>query len=164
MVRKGPVVAFSALALLMAACGPGVRAKGSAAIASFLAVVQRDDPRAFEAGVDRPALRADLREQLAELGRTRGVDVGGASEFALDRMITPQAVRAAAARVGPGWPAAPTAAQVVPHMKVVDRAHVCLEEAASRRCLLSFAQRDGAWRLAGMRFTPPPSEAPPNAP
>jgi len=142
----------------MAGCGPGVRAKDSAAIASFLAVVQRDDDRAFEAGVDRPALRADLREQLAELGRTRGVDVGGASEFALDRMITPQAVRAAAARVGPGWPATPTAAQVIPHMKVADRRHVCLEEAATHRCLLSFARRDDVWRLVGLQFAPPPAE------
>jgi len=164
MFRTGSVVAFSALAFAMAGCGPGVRAQGSAAIAELLRAAQADDGKAFEAGVDRPALRVDLREQLAALGKSRGVDVGGASEFALDRMITPQAVRLTAARVGPGWPATPTAAQVVPHMQVADRAHVCLEEAATRRCLLSFAQRDGAWRLVGMRFTPPPSEAPSGAP
>jgi hypothetical protein len=164
MLRKGSVVAFSALALLVAGCGPGVRAQGSAAIAGFLHTVQADDGEAFEAGIDRPALRADLREQLAALGKSRGVDVGGASEFALDRMITPQAVRLTAARVGPGWPATPTAAQVVPHMQVADRGHVCLEEAASHRCLLAFARRDGAWRLVGMRFTPPPSEAAPGEP
>jgi len=162
MFRKGDLVAFSALALLLAACGPGLRAKGSMAIAGFLAAAQREDARAFEAGIDRPALRTDLRGQLAELGRTRGVDVGGASEFALDRMITPKAVRAAAARVAPGWPATPTAAQVLPHMKVADRNHLCLEEAASHRCLLSFAQKDGAWRLVGLQFTPPevPAAAP----
>src|SRR5205807_7092140 len=101
MFRKSPVAAFSVLALLMAGCGPGVRAQGSAAIAAFLRAAQGDDGKAFEAGVDRSALRADLGDQLAELGRSHGVDVGGASEFALDRMITPQAVRLAAARVGP---------------------------------------------------------------
>jgi len=158
------VAAFSALAVLLGACGPGLRAKGSAAIASFLADVQRDDVKAFEAGVDRPAVRGDLRAQLAALGKTRGVDVGGASEFALDRMITPQAVRAAAARVGAGWPATPTAAQVLPHMKVADPRHICLEEAATRRCLLSFAQEDGAWRLVGLRFIPPAPEAAPANP
>jgi hypothetical protein len=158
MLRKISAVGFSALTLLLAACGPGLRAQGSAAIAGFLAVAQGDDRRAFEVGVDRPALRTDLSGQLAELGRTRGVDVGAPSEFALDRMITSQAVRAAAAQVAPGWPARPTAAQVLPHMKVIDPSHVCLEEAASRRCLLTFAQEDGAWRLVGLRFIPPTPE------
>jgi len=160
MHRTGLVVALSALACLTSACGGGVRAKGSAAISAFLGAVQREDRQAFEAGLDRPALRADLRDQLADLGRSHGVDVGGASEFALDRMITPQAVRLSAQRVVPGWPAVPTAAQVIPHMKATDGAHVCLEEAASRRCLLSFAHKDGGWRLVGMAFTPPPADAP----
>jgi hypothetical protein len=160
MHRKGLVVALSALACLMGACGGGVRTKGSAAISAFLGVVQREDRKAFEAGLDRAALRADLRDQLADLGRAHGVDVGGASEFALDRMITPQAVRLTAQRVAPGWPAAPTAAQIIPHMKATDGTHVCLEEAASRRCLLSFTREDGAWRLTGMAFTPPPTDAP----
>jgi hypothetical protein len=159
MHRTGLVVALSALACLLSACGGGVRAKGSAAISAFLAAVQREDGKAFEAGLDRPALRADLRDQLADLGRSHGVDVGGASEFALDRMITPQAVRLTAQRVAPGWPAVPTAAQVVSHMKARDAGHICLEEAASRRCLLTFAREDGAWRLVGMAFTPPPADA-----
>src|SRR5437016_413755 len=116
MLRKGSVTALSALACLLAACGPGVRADGSAAISRFLAAAQGDDRKAFEAALDRPAVRADLTAQVAELGRSRGVDVdGGASEFAMDRMITPQTVGLAAARTAPGWPATPTAAQIVPH-------------------------------------------------
>jgi hypothetical protein len=160
MLRKGPAVSFFAFALLLSACGPGVRAKGSAAIAGFLATTQADDRKAFEAGLDRPALRSDLGDQLAALGRSRAVDVGGASEFALDRMISPQAVRLTAARVAPNWPATPSAAQIVPHMKVAGRDHVCLEDAASRRCLLTFAQQHGSWRLVGMLFTPPPTSVP----
>ncbi|MFI4965361.1 MAG: hypothetical protein ACHP9T_08350 [Caulobacterales bacterium] len=161
MRYKGPAVALSALAFLLGACGGGVRGKGSAAIAGFLDMAKRGDPKAFEAAIDRPALRSDLRQQIADVGRRHSVDVGGASEFALDRMITPQAARLTAARVEPGWPAAPTAAQIVPHMKVLDGTHICLEEAATRRCLLSFAQEDGAWRLVGMAFTPPPADGPP---
>jgi hypothetical protein len=161
MLHKPNVVALLALAVLLGACGAGVRAKASASIASFLAALQRDDSRAFEAALDRPALRTDLRAQMAELAKRTGVDVGeGPSEFALDRMITPQAVRLTAQRVTSGWPAAPTAAQIIPHMKAPDRAHICLEEAASRRCLLSFAREGGAWRLVGMAFTPPPADAP----
>ncbi len=156
MFRKGPVIAFGALALVLSACG-GVRARGSEAIANVFSAVQRQDHKAFEAALDRSKLRSDLGDQLTEVGRSRAVDVGAASEFALDRMITPQAIRLTAARIAPGWPQAPTAAQIVAHMKVQDRRHVCLEEAVTRRCLLSFAQEDGVWRLVGMRMAPPSS-------
>ncbi|HLZ75726.1 hypothetical protein [Phenylobacterium sp.] len=159
MQVKGPVVAFSVLALLLGGCGLGARRSGSAAIANFLAAAQKDDRAAFEAALDRPALRSDLSEQLADVGKTHEVDVGGPSEFALDRMISPQAIRLTAARVAPGWPAAPTAAQIVPHMKARGLTFVCLEEAATKKCLLSFRRENGTWKLAAMAFTPPPAAA-----
>lgn len=164
MLRNSTAVALGVFASLLGACGGGVRARGSTAIASFLASAQRNDPKAFEAALDRASLRSDLSEQLADVGKSHEVDVGGPSEFALDRMINPQAVRLTAARVAPGWPPAPTPAQIVPHMKAPDRRHVCLEEASTKRCLLSFAEQNGAWRLVGMAFTPPPSDGPPAAP
>ncbi|HZZ69452.1 MAG TPA: hypothetical protein VFE18_14865 [Phenylobacterium sp.] len=164
MGLKGSAVAFSLLALAvgggLSGCSLGARHSGSAAIAGFLAAVQHDDQKAFEAALDRPALRSDLGEQLADVGKTHAVDVGDASEFALDRMISPQAIRLTAARVMPGWPATPTAAQIIPHMKAHGLHFVCLEEVSTKKCLLSFTQEDGVWRLTGMAFTPPPAEAP----
>jgi hypothetical protein len=159
MQVKGSAVAFSVLALTLGGCGLGARHSGSAAIASFLAAVQSGDRKAFEAALDRPALRSDLSEQMADVGKTHAVDVGGPSEFALDRMISPQAIGLTAARVAPGWPAAPTAAQIIPHMKARGLHFVCLEEASSKKCLLSFTQEDGTWRLTAMAFTPPPAGA-----
>jgi hypothetical protein len=162
---KGSVIAFSVLTLAVGAglsgCGLGARAKGSAAIANFLAAVQRDDRTAFEAALDRPALRSDLSEQMADVGKTHEVDVGGPSEFTLDRMISPQAVRLTAARVAPGWPATPTAAQIIPRMKARGLHFVCLEAATTKKCLLSFQQEDGVWKLVAMAFTPPPAEPAP---
>jgi hypothetical protein len=151
MQSRGIVMALTALALLLSACGLGERSDASKAIAGFLAAVQKDDRAAFEKGIDRAALQRDLRDQLAEMGKAGGMDVdGGASEFALNRMISPQAVRLTAAQTAPGWPSSPTAAQVVPRMKVRDLSHVCLEQAATKKCLLDFARRDGVWRLVGM--------------
>ena len=157
MQVKGPAVAFSVLALLLSGCGLGARHSGSAAIASFLAAAQTGDRKAFEAALDRPALRSDLGEQLADVGKTHAVDVGGASEFALDRMISPQAIRLTAARVMPGWPATPPAAQIIPHMKARGLHFVCLESDVSKKCLLSFTQENGTWKLTAMAFTPPPA-------
>lgn len=164
MVRKGPVAAILGFSLTLSACGLGERHEASAAIAGFLAAVQHDDRAAFEHGIDRAALRADLADQMSDLGRAKGVDVGeGPSEFALDRMISPLAVARVAAHTAPGWPAAPSAAQITPRMKVRDIRHVCLEQEGAKRCLLSFAKRDGAWRLVGMLAGPVAAAPPPQA-
>ena len=154
MFRKGPLVALSALALSMAACGLDPRKEAAKDIAAFMAAVQRDDQPAIEAALDRPALRINLRDQLADLGRAAGIDVGnGPSEFAMDRMITTQAIRLAEARSG--LPAIPTAAQVEPVLKMPDKAHACVQDTAKDHCALTFARRGGIWRLAGMLATEP---------
>ena len=156
MVRTGWAAAVLAISVGLAGCGPlgwglGERGDASKAIARFLAAADKDDRAAFEAGVDRKALRADLADQMADLGRNHGLDIGEPpTEFVLDRLISPLSVKQAAARTAPNWPAQPTAQQIVPRMKVRDLTHVCLEEQGSKKCLLTFAKRDGVWRLIGM--------------
>jgi hypothetical protein len=135
----------------LAGCGLGERGDASRAIARFLAAADKGDRTAFEAGVDRKALRADLADQMADLGRNHGLDIGEPpTEFVLDRLISPLAVQQAATRTAPNWPARPTAQQIVPRMKVRDITHVCLEEQGSKKCLLTFTKADGAWRLTAM--------------
>ncbi|MGZ3378426.1 MAG: hypothetical protein ACXU8S_17665 [Phenylobacterium sp.] len=154
MLRRRAPLAASVLVLALSACGIDVRADAAQGIARFLDAVRRDDHQAFEKAIDRPALRADLRDQLADLGRARDIDIeGGPSEFALDRMITPEAFRLVSARTGEPMPMAPSAAQVALLMTVKDKSHVCLGDAAGQRCALAFAKRGGAWRLTGMRAT-----------
>jgi hypothetical protein len=151
MLRKGILVAL-ALALGVGGCSLDPRGSASKAIASFLGAVQRRDGAAMEVVLDRPALRADLRDQLAALGRSSGIDIGaGPSEFAMDRMITAPAIRRAQAHTT--LPPAPTAAQVAALLKVQDKDHVCVQDAAGATCALSFARRRGTWRLTGMAAT-----------
>ena len=154
MLRRGGLAALCLLLPLVAGCGVDVRADAAQGVARFLDAVRRDDRAGFEAAIDRPAVRADLRDQLADLARANGLDVeGGASEFALDRMITPEAFRLVEAKTGQAMPVAPTAAQVALLMHVQDRKHVCLGEPVQGHCLLAFAKRRGTWRLVGMRAT-----------
>jgi hypothetical protein len=169
MLRSRPLVAASALSLALCACSLDVRADAAQGIARFLDAVRRDDKKAFEASIDRPALRSELRDQLAERGRPKDLDIeGGPSEFALDRMITPEAFRLVSARTGEPVPMAPSAAQVALLMSVKDKSHVCLGDAAGQRCALAFAKTHGAWRLTAMRATelkvvalpPPPAPKP----
>ncbi len=151
MLRTGPAVALLLFSLTLPGCSLDVRADASKGVARFLDAVRTGDRETFEASIDRPALRSDLREQLAELGRANGLDVGGASDFALNRRITPDAFKLVEARTGQVVPVAPTAAQVAVLMKVRDRSHVCLTNPGAGACVLSFTKRKGVWRLTGMQ-------------
>ena len=87
------------------------------------------------------------------LAQATTLDVdGGPSEFALDRMISPQAFRLVHAGTGQALTSAPTPLQVAPLMRTLDARHACLlDAAASRNCLLTFAKDKARWRLVGMR-------------
>jgi len=157
-------VAAAQCALLFALCGCGQNAQDdpSQGVARFLSAVLIADHAGFEASLDRPALRSDLREQLVGIARANGTDVdGGPSDFALDRMITPQAFRLVEARTGQPLSTPPSAARVAPMMKVRDRDHVCVGGSSPDRCVLSFANQKGAWRLVGMQATDLTIEVPP---
>jgi len=154
MFKTGPAAAFLALSLALCGCSLDVRADASRGVARFFEAVHSGDRKAFEAAIDRPALRADIRDQLAQLGKAKGLDVGeGASEFALDRMITPGAFQPVEARTGRLLPVAPTAAQIALAMKVRDKTHVCITDLGKDRCVLVFAKRRGDWRLVAMQAT-----------
>lgn len=137
----------------LSGCGLGVRGQATDAVQKFLAAVHANDRPAFEAMIDREALRGDLRRQLSEVGRSNGLEVdGGASEFALDRMITPRAFKLVEAGAGRPLAAAPNAKQIDGLVRMTDRAHACVGPAAPQSpCILSFAKQDGHWRLVGMR-------------
>ena len=156
MIRQLSLIALASLGL--AGCGgtapQGSAPQGAAESASrLLTAAYRGDRVAFEAQIDRPAVREDVRRQVTRLAQATTLDVdGGPSEFALDRMISPQAFRLVHAGTGQALTSAPTARQVAPLMRTLDARHACLLDAAApRNCLLTFAKDKARWRLVGMR-------------
>ncbi|MCR5878267.1 DUF2939 domain-containing protein [Phenylobacterium sp. J367] len=154
MVRGVSILFTAAAVLALAGCGPRVPKDALVAAEDlFEAVVDRDRV-AFEAAVDRPALRENLKGQIVELARANGLEVdGGPSEFALDRMIGPEAFRLVDER-GLRFFEAPTPEQLAPMMRAAGKGHVCLFDEGRDDCLLTFARqkdKDGArWRLVAM--------------
>jgi hypothetical protein len=148
MRRKFLVLA--ALALPLSACG-GAAPKGAAETASrLLAAAMMNDRVAFEAEIDRDALRDDMRRQVIAMAKTKSLDVeGGPSEFALDRMISPDAIRLVDAK-GQRLTEAPEAGDVRDMLKPVDDDHVCLRQ-GDAECLLTFGKGKDGWRLVGMK-------------
>ncbi|WP_411288874.1 hypothetical protein [Phenylobacterium sp.] len=135
----------------------GTRADAAKGVERFLTAAQARDRIGFEARIDRAALRQDLRRQLIEVARANGVDIeGGPSDAALDRMIAPEAFHLVRAETGQALPSAPSSAQLVVQMKVLDGRRVCLRDlTAEERCLLTFAKGTGqrGWRLVAMQAT-----------
>ncbi len=170
MVRMRWVAALAALLLSVQACArkPPEPADADAAQA-LLAAAWSGDARRFEAAVDRPALRADLRRQLMAVAQANALSVeGGASDAALDRMITPQAVRLTQAGGGP-LAAAPSRAQAAALLKPAGPGRVCVQATTPDPvCLLTFAKQAAGWRLVAMappgftvQVAPEPSKARP---
>jgi hypothetical protein len=155
MQRIVPLLALVAIGLN--GCGAAAPKGAIESASRLLAAVMNGDRAAFEAQIDRRAVREDVRRQVTELAKATALDVeGGPSEFALDRMISPDAVRVVD-RSGAALTAAPTQKQVAPLMRKVDAKHACLKDAAANDCLLTFAKgKDPTfgrehWRLVGMK-------------
>jgi Protein of unknown function (DUF2939) len=151
MLRIGSVVALLSASLALIACGDPRKGAAEAA-QGLLTAVQSGDRQAFEAHLDRPALRGDLRAQMEGVARQNGVDVpGGPSDFALDRMIDPEAFRLVQAHGGQPLPKAPSPAQVAALIKPIDKAHACVHDLTpQQRCVLTFAKEKPGWKLVGM--------------
>jgi hypothetical protein len=155
MLRIIPVLALMAIGLN--GCGAAAPKGAIESASRLLAAALSGDRAAFEAQIDRAAVRADVRRQVTELAKATVLDVdGGPSEFALDRMISPEKVRVVDGS-GAALTSAPTAKQVAPLMRKVDAKHACLRDAGADDCLLTFAKGKDptfgreSWRLVGMK-------------
>jgi uncharacterized membrane protein len=157
MDRWVRAAALLALVISVQACGKDKRTDTdpAASAQALLAAAQTGDARTFEAHLDRPAIRADLREQLQAVARANGLDVaGGAADFALDRMITPEAFHLVRSQDGAQLTAPPTPAQVATLMRPLAKDRACLHDlTAPQRCLLTFARDAAGWRLVAMPAT-----------
>ena len=153
MVRTLKLAVLAALLLTMQACARKSEEAGAAGAAhALLSAVWSGDAKGFEAAVDRPAVRADLRRQLMAVAQVNALSVeGGASDAALDRMITPDAFRMVQADSGAPLGAAPSPAQAAALLRPAGKDRACLQGAApEQNCLLTFAREKSGWRLIGM--------------
>ena len=149
MLRIGAALGLAAISVAALAAGRGTDKDAAEAVRGLLAAAEAGDTARLEKGLDRPALREDLRRQLVDFARADGIEVdGGPSDLALDRRIGPEAVRLAAAQAGPPDD----------HLKKTGKAEMCLTDATPQaNCVLTFARERGkpGWRLVGMQARDP---------
>lgn len=146
----------------LAACGKSPPKAAAPDVQAVLGAIWAGDAKAFEAHLDRPAARADMRQQMIGVGRQNGLDLGGPSDFALDRMIGPDAVHLA--RNGAPLAGPPAADQVTAQLKAIDKSRVCLHDLSpQQKCLLTFAKEAAGWKLVSLPANHPTIELAPAA-
>jgi hypothetical protein len=149
------IAAVATAAVALTACHKRPDADPVAAAQGLLSAVQKGDAQAFEAHLDRPAIRANLRQQMTRMARSEGLDLGGPADPALDRMIGMEKLEVVQAKSGAPLAAPPSKAQVAPLMKHLGGARACLHDLSpDQRCLLTFEREKPGWKLVAM----PPAE------
>lgn len=153
------LIALAIAALSLAGCQQLTeRWQAATGVHDFLAAVQAGDQAAFEAHIDRPALRASLRDRLnSALGAGEAKEVLGAllgsrsADSALDQMLTPESFRIIWRASRLPTDRVPTAAEISPFMIMQAPGQACVRRGLkSNRCALDFKNEGGTWKLVGV--------------
>jgi hypothetical protein len=144
------------LALAVAACATVERYDAAGDIHALLVAIRDNDKQAFDAHIDRPALKTQLKTRLtAEMTRRGGAlggllaeGLGGMADPLIDAAVQPQMFLAAAEAKGyrPSKPL-PGRISITESLRRLDEDRVCVID--KKDCLFVFRNEGGTWRLIG---------------
>lgn len=142
---------------MLAGCATATRYGASSDIHDFLVAVRDGDQAAFDAHVDRPALKANLKARLLAAAVDK-YGLGGApalgalaaagplANLAVDSLARPEVFRAAADLMGYGpQTPIPNFLALGQAVKPLDSERVCVM--AKGRCTFIFKHEDGEWKM-----------------
>ncbi len=149
-------------ALLALACAPGCatvpRLHAADDVHALLVAVRNGDRAAFDAHVDRAALKTQLKSRLIAEAGARGGDAaafgailaGPLVDAGVEALVRPQVFRAEAVRLGydPERPL-PGVLAVAALVRPLGDGRACVSERRGGPCVMSFTDEDGVYRLSG---------------
>lgn len=148
---------FALFAILaLSACATVAKYDASADIHGFLIAIRDGDRATFNAHVDKPALKAQLRARLiaevasvhgAQSNETAGAIIAGPLvDIGVDLLVRPEVFRAAAEHLGygPDRPI-PNALVIGQRVRPLDGDRVCV--LIHKQCSFVFKHEDGVWRM-----------------
>lgn len=153
-MRRALVLA--ALVLPLCACGTKDKVDAAVDVRALLVAVRQNDHATFERHVDRPALRQSVAEQLnarlaSEAGPYGGL-LDGLADRAADELIRPEAFKIAIEQSGlPDR--TPSAAEIAVLLKPAGEGRLCLEDARTHECALTFDNVGGVWKLSAVKVS-----------
>jgi hypothetical protein len=149
------IVLFLA-SILAAACSTIPRYEAASDIHAFLVAIRDGDRSTFDAHVDRPALKAQLRSRfMAEAANDKGgvgafgaLLAGPLVDLGVDTLVQPDVFRAIAIEVGysPDKPI-PGALIIGQYVRPLDDGRACIFTKKNGPCVLIFKDEAGTWKL-----------------
>jgi hypothetical protein len=144
------------LAGLVASCVGVDRYDAAGDVHAFLIAIRNNDAQTFNAHVDRPALKEQMRARLMAQAERRGGSMGALGAYlagplvsvAVDALVQPDVFRAVAEAMGysPDAPI-PNRLAIASVLRRLDSEHVCAPSKTNGPCLLVFRNEEGVWRL-----------------
>ncbi len=147
------------MALVLAGCAETTKIDAAGDIHAFLISIRDGDQAAFDAHVDRPLLKEQIRARLMARAAKRGDQAGELAALGVvlgrplidslaDAFIQPDVFRAVAEYLGYS-PQTPIPGQLViaSSLRRLDDADVCAAKKKDGPCVLVFRNEAGVWRL-----------------
>ena len=147
--------------LCLASCAETTKIDAAGDIHAFLIAIRDGDKQGFDAHVDRPALKEQIRARLMATLAKRADKGGDFAAFGValgrplvdslsDALIQPDVFRAVAEYFG--YSAAtpiPNSLVIASGLRRIDDTTVCAAKKKDSPCILVFRNEAGTWRLVG---------------
>jgi len=153
-VRKLLVLA---LTLALAGCATAHRLGAANDVHALLISIRNNDTAAFDAHVDRPALKRQIESLIVQRTQKRYGDLAtflapGLADFAGDTLIQPSVFRYVARQYGYGDDAKiPSPLAIAAALKPLPDGRVCAVKKKNGPCTLVFTHEAGGWKLTGFQ-------------
>lgn len=156
-------ILFVLLALSLSACATVTRYDAAGDIHAFLVAIRDGDKAGFEAHVDRPALKEQLRARMMAdlikrqdgLGALGAVFAGPLADVAVDQLVQPSVFLAIAEAKGYApSKLLPGRAALTGALRRLDDDRVCVTTKHDGPCVLDFRDEMGVWRLVAFEGDP----------
>jgi hypothetical protein len=151
-------VLIALVTLALTACATATRYDAAGDIHTLLVAIRDNDRQAFDAHVDRPALKAQMKGRLTATMVQRGGPLGGAlaqmlggvTDTVVDAAVQPEVFLAVAEAKGyrPSKPL-PGRVAITGSLRYLEGDRVCVVDKKDGPCLLVFRNESGTWRLIG---------------
>ena len=159
MPRSLKLTAVLACALALCACSTVQRLSAANDVHALLVSIRDNDQAAFDAHVDRDALKAEIETRLAtQTQKSKKAESWGAlgamlapaiAKYAGDSLIQPKMFRQVADFYGyKAGASVPNTLAIASVLKPLPDGRVCATKKKDGPCLLMFTQTAGVWRLS----------------
>jgi Protein of unknown function (DUF2939) len=150
--RLAPILAFAAA---LAACATAQHLGAASDVHALLVSIRDDNQQAFDAHVDRPALKRQIQSLIEQKASKRygglaSILAPGIADFAGDTLVQPEVFRQVARQYGYGNDTRiPNPLVIAQALKSLPDGRVCAVKKKDGPCTLVFTKEAGVWKLTG---------------